>query len=115
MMSRRGTRRLAIAVAALLLAGLGALYLVTPAIEQHLTFKPRLYDPARPWTLPANVAVAVDLYYGNSAATGTGSGRGKTVGRSSTRLSARRCRFAARRMTCRRRRRCLCPLGYRFK
>ena len=47
MMSRRGTRRLAIAVAALLLAGLGALYLVTPALEQHMTFKPRLYDPAQ--------------------------------------------------------------------
>ena len=60
MMSRRGTRRLAIAVAALLLAGLGALYLVTPAIEQHLTFKPRLYDPARPWTLPAN---AQDVFF----------------------------------------------------
>ena len=47
-------RRLAIAIGVLLIAALGALYVVTPTIEQRLTFKPRKYDPAQPWVLPPN-------------------------------------------------------------
>lgn len=54
MMSRRGLRRMAIVLAVLLIAGLGGLYGATPFIEQRMTFKPRKYDPAQPWTLPAN-------------------------------------------------------------
>ncbi|MFM8535418.1 MAG: alpha/beta hydrolase [Acidimicrobiia bacterium] len=53
MMSPRGPRKIAIAIGALLIVALGALYVVTPTIERNLTFKPRPFDASR-WTLPAN-------------------------------------------------------------
>jgi fermentation-respiration switch protein FrsA (DUF1100 family) len=47
-------RRLLLALVGLAIVGAGGLYVATPFIEQRLTFKPRKYDPAQPWTLPAN-------------------------------------------------------------